>query len=596
MSTSTIWGTLGLAPTRDASEIKRAYARRLKITSPEDDAEEFQRLRAAYETALRLARQPEVTVVVAAARGADVATIATADGAEPNSAVRSDANRAAEVTPQPPAEAIEIATVRAALDALRLALQPGSQVDDVRLSEFLKSAIDAAAHGSLELQHDAEMALAHLVASSAPRSDVLLEECVSRFKWETHETQLTSNPVVLAVLARRRDIAVLADLKSRGDVLGTAFQRLSKPANPAPRWLRANFIEARRWPELALLGKLKDRNPNLLRELDAKEVAWWERFVSQPQFSYGLARIGGVLLLIFMTFGTIDNLESGKPWRTTVLTLVADIAIFAALLASKLYLIDWPTLLVTRHWRRGPPLPIGLGWLPMLIVMSGLTILLGDTAVIWWTAAVFGTAGCLWAIYVSGPMPSISQNGGILLANSHVAQALILNMGLLPWWLLSTKEFVSPPLDSVSFGSTSVGAVALMCAGGFGLRAVGSVWAERLTVTQRLRCFIGLAACAVGVAMIVWFAGMNPVWRPLAAWLVVSFIVVHRFACVDFSTPQIKARFIVPLAGLTAAIVLQEKQVIDAASPVLQLGGLALLGAALVNLSMAFYNQRRRGL
>ncbi|BAU89870.1 hypothetical protein MPPM_1265 [Methylorubrum populi] len=55
--TDSAWGLLGLEPTRDASAIRRAYARRLKLTRPDEDAEGFQALLAARERALAEARR-----------------------------------------------------------------------------------------------------------------------------------------------------------------------------------------------------------------------------------------------------------------------------------------------------------------------------------------------------------------------------------------------------------------------------------------------------------------------------------------------------------------------------------------------------------
>jgi len=50
-----MWQELGIAPTADTMEIRRAYARRLKSIDADGDPTAFQRLRQALEAALATA-------------------------------------------------------------------------------------------------------------------------------------------------------------------------------------------------------------------------------------------------------------------------------------------------------------------------------------------------------------------------------------------------------------------------------------------------------------------------------------------------------------------------------------------------------------
>jgi hypothetical protein len=59
-----MWQELGIPPSRDLRAIKLAYAARLKQVHPEDDPEGFQRLRAAYEWALKQAQRPAAAAKV----------------------------------------------------------------------------------------------------------------------------------------------------------------------------------------------------------------------------------------------------------------------------------------------------------------------------------------------------------------------------------------------------------------------------------------------------------------------------------------------------------------------------------------------------
>lgn len=56
---ATIWDVLGIAPTTDESEIRRAYARELKQRRPDKDPQGFQALREAFDSAKRYASSSE---------------------------------------------------------------------------------------------------------------------------------------------------------------------------------------------------------------------------------------------------------------------------------------------------------------------------------------------------------------------------------------------------------------------------------------------------------------------------------------------------------------------------------------------------------
>ena len=68
-----IWQVLGIAETRDERDIKRAYARQLKLNRPEDGAAAFQRLRDAYDHALRFAAHGQERQAPAASAAAATA-------------------------------------------------------------------------------------------------------------------------------------------------------------------------------------------------------------------------------------------------------------------------------------------------------------------------------------------------------------------------------------------------------------------------------------------------------------------------------------------------------------------------------------------
>jgi len=72
-----LWAILGTEPTGDERALKRAYAKRLKVTRPEDDPAAFQELREAYEYALRHAHLFAEELPETQAAEAEAAAMAT---------------------------------------------------------------------------------------------------------------------------------------------------------------------------------------------------------------------------------------------------------------------------------------------------------------------------------------------------------------------------------------------------------------------------------------------------------------------------------------------------------------------------------------
>ncbi|MCC7597225.1 J domain-containing protein [Janthinobacterium sp. FW305-129] len=78
-----LWEILGTEPTGDERALKRAYAKRLKVTRPEDDPAAFQELREAYEYALRHAHLFAEELPEAESAGAEAAEVPEAPPLEP---------------------------------------------------------------------------------------------------------------------------------------------------------------------------------------------------------------------------------------------------------------------------------------------------------------------------------------------------------------------------------------------------------------------------------------------------------------------------------------------------------------------------------
>lgn len=605
-----LWDHLGIEPTEDVSAIRSAYARRLKVTRPEDDAEGFRRLRLAYEQALAIARNAALVAQATATRAAaaqsagdqplaappalpaDASTApappnaVSAPGAPPTTAPPDTRPRAP--PPNTPPRDLELEAAAVAFQALHARLISPQAPAEADLTAHLNCLLTSPVLERIAARQQLELALAGLLASTAPRSDVLLEPCIQRFGWHEDERALRSQPAIRAILTRHREVDFLEQLRLGKSDLAPTYEKLRRQPNPIARSLRAYWTGAARSRELRLLALLRDRYPGAIPTLNAGEVAWWERFARRPQINYTLSRLGIWLLLVTTVPGVIAAIGTGGPLTDEIRFGGLGLAVLVGLLLGQLVIIDWPTLYIYRRWGTQLPAAAQAAWLPALCVLLVLTALIPALWIPPWPLAIVGVICCLWAIYVSGPHPTVLQRNWGAVTTSHIGRLVYLNLGLGAWWLFINEML---PLD---LGAELGAALALMAASAFGMTPLARVWFGKISCQHRLRWTLVLVLAAVATGGLFREYGDSTAWQPVLAALVTLIVVLHRVPCMSFTKAESVARAVAFWVCFVVVDSFAAAKHMTRPSDLLQLSGQLLMFLTCINLALALLNDRRK--
>lgn len=531
---SDVWNVLGLEATQDRNAIRRAYARRLRATHPEDDPDGFMQLREAYEHALAWLEHAEAVAAMEAAEAADAIAI---EDVESGLGQPVEAQLSAGPEPGLPDVQAEHHRRVARLGELVAAEQPA---DPARVEAAFADLLASPAMDEIDTAASTQDWIARLILHHAPHSDPLVGHAIRAFGWDSQTLRPRDGGLADAVLARADDIALRGDLLRRANPHHRAFAALRRPAAATPplreRWSPA--FEARMTQLLATVLRIR---PGLQSDVDPQSLAFWAQRLQGPRLSMAarwfavLAPLAPALLVLLL----------GEPLAAAV---VYAAGCGAALLAAAAYSYGLAVLRARWRddWKWRSPWWWRIGWLPTglaVVLASGLA---PDNA---FSVAAVVVAGCLLAVWaaVTGDIARLGSWRNWL-SNMAWLQAPLIGC----WAVLQVAAPAAAPAP-LAFAAAGL-ALALVLAGADPTELIFAEAAPR--VRAAILAGLLVATLAAGLVLLAAWRGAAP--APLAAAATVAAVLALRPAAPMLGADSLQSRYWLMLILLLLMIALSE--------------------------------------
>ncbi|MEG3144935.1 hypothetical protein U1839_09735 [Sphingomonas sp. RT2P30] len=394
------WAILGVARGADRDTIRKAYARKLKLTNPEDDPEGFKQLRAAYEQALEALRWAQFDFDDEDAGQEDDAAVS--DGPVDDARWTEPAHGEAAapggiLTVEEQTRIDELAAFNEIARGLA-ALLEAPERDDRAVERQFAAFRQAPALTEIAVRASAETWLADLLARTIPQSDAILRQATDLFGWNDSRRQSWS---VMRILARLDEWQLIAALGRSDHRLHRGWLALRRPLKGDLAWRLRTLTPGVADQVRALLARIDGDAPGVAYSLDPGAVTRWRAWLAEPRITPGKLIAAPIGLAIVWLFA---RLVAPGAWRNMALGLGAGVALFLPVL-----LLVGERLrhrIVTRSpWREH-------GWIAAYVLAAVVVLLTPPGTVAAMVVAMLAMIAGLWIGLQRDPDAPIAMGRG----------------------------------------------------------------------------------------------------------------------------------------------------------------------------------------